>query len=274
MNILFLLQSPGTALSTATAIILHLLLLHLRLDQRARIPLPATGVPPHQRGQQDRRQKDDRPVHVLARHGPDGRQQEDDTDKQRPSARPDVHENAVLAHVPGSRLEAAEHDLAEDGDAVRPVERDSRDVEHASDGRVRAEADEVDRNAPEDGDPDGEDGGAGALVDLGPVLRPGDELVAGEGEEGAGQRLGRGEADELQDDEGADGVEDAAGAAEGVVVDLRDGLVEGGGENGGWVAHDEDEHDVEKETCDVGEKHGHGDRPGRFDFGLVDPVLG
>ena len=52
--------------------------------------------------------------------------------------------------MPRTRFEFPEDELAEDGDAVTPVERDGADVEDAGDGGVGAEADEVDGDAPED----------------------------------------------------------------------------------------------------------------------------
>ena len=57
-------------------------------------------------------------------------------------------------------------------------------------------------------------------------MAEGHEAVAREGEDGAAQGLHGGEAHELQDDQGADGEDDAAGRAEAVVEDLRDGLSE------------------------------------------------
>jgi hypothetical protein len=70
-------------------------------------------------------------------------------------------------------LEAAECKLAEDGDAVGPVEADGADVEDAEDGLwiglvkteggkalnktygIVTQGDEIDGNAPEDGNPNG-----------------------------------------------------------------------------------------------------------------------
>ena len=91
-------------------------------------------------------------------------------------------------------------ELAKDGNYVGPVQGDGADVEDAEDRGVRAKRDEVDCDAPEYGDPDGIYRRAGSAVDDGPDLAARDQAVAGEGEEGSGERLGGGEADELEDD--------------------------------------------------------------------------
>lgn len=63
--------------------------------------------------------------------------------------------------MPWSLLELAENHFAEDWNTVTPVQSDGRDVEDTENSGIRAETDEVDGNAPEDGDPDGQDRGAG-----------------------------------------------------------------------------------------------------------------
>lgn len=107
-------------------------------------------------------------THVVGsnRHG--GREQEDDRDKGRPHASPGVDEGAGLAEVPGAALELAEAELADDGDAVRPVEADGADVEDGRDGRVAAQADQVDQDAEQGVEPDGQDGRVRLLPDLVP----------------------------------------------------------------------------------------------------------
>ena len=135
---------------------IQLLLRDLRLNQRTSIILPATGIPPDQRRDQDRRHEHDGPVHILTRNRADGWQEEDDTDEESPGAGPDVDDIPKFAHVPGARLELAEDDLAEDGDTVRPVERDGGDIEYTRDSGVGTEANQVDGDAPEDAEPNGE----------------------------------------------------------------------------------------------------------------------
>lgn len=164
--------------------------------------------------------------------------------------------------MPRPGLEAAKDDLAEDGDAVAPVEGNGADVEDAQDSRVAAQADEVNGNTPEDGDPDCIERGTGAPVDLGPDVAKGEEAVARKGKDGAPKSLRGCEADELQDDEGADGEGDATCFAEDIVEDLRNGLAEWGGEDAvdrivDVVAHAEAEDYVEEKAGKVGEDHGH-----------------
>ena len=127
-------------------------------------------------------------THVLSSHRQNRRHNEDDlrsvrmvprnwstsktthANEQSPDASPAVDEIAGFAHVPGARLKLAENDLAENWDTwiecqlwiqreveasltVAPVESDGSHVEHTSNGRVRSETDQVDRDAPEDRDP-------------------------------------------------------------------------------------------------------------------------
>ena len=242
----------------------------LRLNQGTNIEFFAGDVPIDGTRDKNRHKEHTCIIHILRGSGAHRRQNEDNAHEQRPYTRPDVHCFAEFAHVPWAWDEFAEEELAHDGDDVAPVQSDGAHVEDAGDSGVGAQADEIDGDAPEDGDPHGEQGGAGALVDAGPQAGCGDQLVPGESEDRSSEGLRGGEADELQDDEGADCVDDAARFAEGVVEDLCDGLVDRGGEDGYWVTHDEAEDDVEEEARDVGEGHGEGDGPGGFEFGFGD----
>ena len=60
--------------------------------------------------------------------------------------------------MPRAWFELVENELADDWNAVAPVERDCADVENPCDCCVRAEADEIDGDAPKDSNPDGQDG--------------------------------------------------------------------------------------------------------------------
>ena len=70
-----------------------------------------------------------------------------------------------------TRLELSKDELAEDGDAVGPIESDSANAEDTCDGRVGTETDQVDDDAPEDGDPDCVEGSSRLGVDLYPGFR-------------------------------------------------------------------------------------------------------
>lgn len=200
---------------------------NLRLHKRASVPLPATEEPIRNRSRKDSHEVCNRPIHILRRRRARRRQDEDDADEQRPGARPEIDCLREAAHVPRTRLKLVEDKLARNGDDVAPVEGDGADVEDTGDGGVRAQADQVDGDAPEDREPHGVDRGASTAVDLGPEVRAWHEAVAGKGEDSASEGLGGGEADELQDNEGAEGVEDAACFSEGVEEDLGDGLLNG-----------------------------------------------
>ena len=232
--------------------------------------LPAE-IPPDDRKHHGAHQIHTGVIHVVGGDRRNRRQQEDDADEQGPQTGPGIHELAGAAQVPRPALELAEHQLAHDGDAVGDVERDGADVEDAGDGGVGAQPDQVDEDAEEDAEPDAGERRARARVHPRPGAGEGEEAVAREGEDGAGGGLHGGEADELDDDEATEGVEDAAGLAERVVVDLGYGLVDGRCEDVERVgAHAEAEHDVEEEAPDVGEDHGRGNRPGSFETGIAD----
>ncbi len=104
----------------------------------------------------------------ISRDRQSSRHNKDDRDEKRPDASPDVNERAELPQVPRTTFELAERKFADDRDAVAPVQRDGADVEDTRDGRVGAETDEIDGDAPEDGDPDREDRGTGQGQDLSP----------------------------------------------------------------------------------------------------------
>jgi hypothetical protein len=89
--------------------------------------------------------------------------------------------------MPWARDELSEHELAENGDAVRPIESDGADVEDTSDGGVGTEADQVDDNAPKYGDPDCVEGRAGLGVDFCPDAGEWKKTVTGEGEDGSAE---------------------------------------------------------------------------------------
>jgi hypothetical protein len=246
------------------------LLADLRLNERTSVEFFAGDVPIDGTRDKNRNKEHTRIIHILRGSRAHRRQNEDNAHEQRPQARPRVHKFAEFAQVPWAWDEFSEEKLAHDGDDVAPVQSDGAHIENAGDSGVGAQADEIDGDAPEDGDPHGEQGSAGAWVDAGPQAGCGDQLIPGESKDRSSEGLRGGEADELQDDKGTDCVDDAARFAEGVVEDLRDGLEDRGGENGYWVAHDEAEDNVEEEARDVGEGHSERDRPRGFEFGFGD----
>lgn len=107
-------------------------------------------------------------THIVRSHGPNRGEHEDDRNKGSPRTSPDVDEEARGAEVPRPALELVEEELAEDGDAVRPVQCDGAQVEDTRDGDVAAQPDEINHDADERVQPHGEDGGVGTLPDLVP----------------------------------------------------------------------------------------------------------
>jgi hypothetical protein len=195
-------------------------------------------------------------TYVKSTDRSNSRENEDDANEESPNASPGVHKKTELAHVPWSRLELAEDKLAEDGNAVRPIKGNSANVKNTGDSSIRTETDQVDGNAPEDGDPDCEKRSTSDWVDLLPDAGSWKETVAREGENGSSKRLHGCEAHELEDEESADGVEDSTRLSETVVKDLGNWLDNWAGENLGWVTHAKAQDDVEEETSNVGEEHG------------------
>lgn len=89
-------------------------------------------------------------------------------------------------------------------------------------------------------------------VDLLQGLRERYHLVPRERPESARPCLDGGDADEVQHDEGHECEEDGGAAAHDVEEDLGDGLAVGGADEGGGVAHAEDDDEVEHEAQEVG----------------------
>ncbi|KAJ8610253.1 hypothetical protein MRB53_038656 [Persea americana] len=153
---------------------------NLRLDPRSDVVESARSIPVDDAEQQYRDKDHNRVIHVLRGYGQDCRQQEDDRNECRPGDGPEIDPEAEAAEVEGPRDELVAAHLADDGDAVRPVECDGGHVEDCRDGRVGAQPDQGDEDAEDDCQPDGVDGRVGAAIDLVPDAGEREELVAGE----------------------------------------------------------------------------------------------
>lgn len=160
-------------------------------------------------------------TYVCCRNGHRGREQEDDGHEGRPEASPRVDVDAGLAEMPGAGLELAVEDLADDRDAVRPIQANGTDVEHGRDGDAAAQSDEVDQDAQERVEPDGQNWRAGLLPNLVPDTRAGQHLISREGPDGPGTGLKRSDTDEVHDEEGCDGEKDGSLRAQALVEDLH-----------------------------------------------------
>lgn len=106
------------------------------LDDWAGVVLPTADEPPCRRGNEDCDQENDSVVHVVACDWANSWEEKDDGNKQSPDDGPDVDNLAVFTHVPWTRLEFVEHDLAHNWDAIRPIQTDSADVEYSENSLV------------------------------------------------------------------------------------------------------------------------------------------
>ena len=170
-------------------------------------------------------------------------------------------------------LEFPECDLADDGNAVRPVERDSRQVEDSSNSRIGPQPDQSDQNTANAKQPHGINGRIRCLVNLVPNSRKRQHLVSRVRPDGAGPGLDGRHGGEVQHDERGDSEEDAAAFAHDVVEDLRNGLQDRRFEDrviAAERAHGVCEHDSVQPAANVSEAERERDGPGGFNFGVFD----
>ena len=140
----------------------------LGFDQRTGVEPAALRVPVDAGEDEDAAQERDGVVHGPRGDRPLRGHDEDDGYEERPDARPGVDDVAETTHVERSGLKFVGENLAEYGNAVRPVEGDGRDVEHTADGGVRAQPDQVDEDAAKNGNPDGPEGNLREAIDACP----------------------------------------------------------------------------------------------------------
>lgn len=172
--------------------------------------------------------------------------------------------------MPGTRLEFAKEQLAQNWNAVAPVQGNSTDRENTSNGCVRAKTNQVDGDAEEDRHPHSVEGSSSPRSNLSPHVGERQQAVAREGENSSAKGLHGSEGHELDDDQTRNREEHTTALAEAVIEDLGDRLGHGRGEDFVRVAHTEAEHNVEQETSDIGKQHGERDRPGSLELGSVD----
>jgi len=138
--------------------------------------------------------------------------------------------------MPRPRRELSKQKLAQNRDAVAPVQRDSTDIEDSRNSSVRTETNQVNSNAEEHRDPDSVQWRPGHVADSCPDSGEGDETITGESEDCSAKSLHGCEADEFDDNQAGNREEDGASFAEAVVEDLGDGLVNWASEDLRWVA--------------------------------------
>lgn len=153
----------------------------------------------------------------------------------------------------GLEVGAAVEHLARDGDTVGPVICDRGDAEDRGDGDVRAQCDQVDADTYRGHEPHGINRRLCLWMDFCPDPCERDHLVAGYGPKRACRPLHPDHSGEVEDYCGADGKEAAGLAAEDVVEDLSDGLVDWGVEEGLDVPRAVGEDYGEEPAGDVGE---------------------
>jgi len=138
--------------------------------------------------------------------------------------------------VPRPRNELSEKKLAQNGDAITPVQCDGTDIEDTGNSSIRTETDQIDDNTEEHGDPDSIQWRSGHGVNFRPESGEGEETVTGEGEHCSAKRLHGCEANELDNDQTRDCEKNTACFSEAVVEDLCNGLVDWAGKDLRWVA--------------------------------------
>ena len=208
--------------------------------------------------------------YVLRSHGPNGGHDVDDRDKCRPNDSPDVDRQARPPEMEGPSFEFPVFHFADDGDTVRPIQSNSRQVEDGRNGGVRAQTDQIDEHARDGEEPDRVNRGVGTLVDLVPDSRQGQHFVAGVRPDGAGAGLNGRHGREIEDEASGHGEEDASVPANDVVEDLSDGLSDGIIERVGGVAAAVSQHDGKKPSPYPGEAEREGNRPRCFNLRVLD----
>ena len=120
-----------------------------------------------------------------------------------------------------SALETVAEQFADDGDAVRPVERNGGQVEDGRNRRIRAKADQIDQDTAEAEEPDRVKGRIRERADFVPDPRSRQHLVSRISPDSARASLDSGNSGEIQHDECRYRKEDTATSPNDVVEDLR-----------------------------------------------------
>lgn len=145
--------------------------------------------------------------------------------------------------MPWARFEPSERHLADNRNAIAPVQGNGSGGEHTNDGCVGTETDQIDSDATKHTDPYRVEWRLRPGVDLDPDTGKGDEAISREGEQGAPKGLlgpprqlkfesrikaggthHAGKSHEFDDEKGANCIEDSSGLSEHVVEYLRDWL--------------------------------------------------
>lgn len=196
-------------------------------------------------------------TYVVRGHGTIRGKNENDADKERPEAGPDIYEVAEDAHMPRSGSELTKQQFAQNGDAIAPVKSDGAKGEDGINCRVGAQCDKIDRNAEEHGDPDRIEGSASHGRYLDPDVGKGKHAVTGKGKDSSAKRLHGCESHKLDNEQSRNGEEDGTTLAKAVIEDLCDWLFHLGVKDSVRVTHAEAQNDVEQEASQISEQHSH-----------------
>ena len=153
-----------------------------------------------------------------------------------PHDSPNINRNAEFAEVERTTLEFAVSQFANDGNAVGPIESNGRKVEDSGNGGIGSKTNQIDKNTANAEEPDCDDGGVGALIDLVPDSRTRQHFVARVGPDGTGSGLNGCHGCEVENEAGGYCEEDASVATNDIVEDLCYGLNDYIAEGMRWVS--------------------------------------
>ena len=176
-------------------------------------------------------------THVRRRYRSNSGKNKDDANKRGPHQSPKVNPEAGSAQVPRTGFEFPVQYLADYRDAVGPIQRDGANIEDCSNGDVRAETDQVNKDATDGKDPNSVERCGGDPIDLVPDAGQGKHLVSRVRPDGARTGLDRDDGSEVHDDKSRNGEENPAAPADVVVKDLSNGLSKLGCKDLLWIAH-------------------------------------
>lgn len=244
----------------------------LCLDPRPNIVVSASGIPISDGESSDGSHEEDnvvhlkaklasqedsrwewKPAYVLSRHRSNRRHNVNDGDKRRPNNSPNINRQAHCTKMERSALEFAILHLADNWNAVRPVQSNGSEIENSTDSNVRPETDQIDQDTGDAEQPDSVDGSIGCLVDLVPEAGTWQHLVTRKGPDGPGTGLNCSHSGKIQDEACGDNKEDASIPANHVVEDLSHWLIHNVPECVRWVTTTVGEHDGEEPATNPGE---------------------
>ena len=211
--------------------------------------------------------------YCFGSYGPSCRHGKYDRHETRPETGIDIDKYGESAQVPWARNKLTKDNLAEDGDAKRPIQGNRADVKDTSNGGIRAKTNQVNPDTQAYREPDGKDRYTAQRHDLRPDSTKWHKSIPRVGEYCPCKRLHSSKIPKLEDNECTDSVKYASSFAQNVIEDLCDRLLDRRVENGIFpsdVTHDKTQDDIEQPSSHVGKKHAHRNRPWGFEFRALD----